>query len=158
MRDEINNGEQYSRLHNLEIHGLPMLPDENLTQRISDLATKLELANFDAKDILAVHRLPAKPGFIPIVLIKFSTKQVKDCWLSARGKLRQLIQAGTVPKLFFNDNLTKQNRELFWMVSERAEEKQYKFTWVKNGKIFAKKNEGSSLLRIYRVADLNTIV
>lgn len=37
MRDEINNGEQYSRLLNLEIHGLPILPDENLRQRISDL-------------------------------------------------------------------------------------------------------------------------
>lgn len=141
-----------------EIHGLPILPDENLRQGISDLAAKLELPNPDAKDILVVHRLPAKPGTIPIMLIKINTKELKDIWLGARGRLQQLSQAATAPKLFFNDNLTKQNRELFWMVRERAKIKQYKFTWVKNGKIFAKKNEGSILLRINRVADLDTIV
>lgn len=81
IRDEINNGEQFSRLPNSEIYELPTLPDENLRQRISDLATKLGLPNFDVKDILGVQRLFAKPGLIPIVLIKFTTKEENDCWL-----------------------------------------------------------------------------
>lgn len=65
LRDEINNVEQYSRLSNLEIHGLPTLPGENLKQRITDLATELGLPNFDVKDILTAHRLRAKPGLVP---------------------------------------------------------------------------------------------
>ncbi|CAN7942519.1 unnamed protein product [Ixodes pacificus] len=158
LREDLNSEEQYSRIANLEIQGLPTSPNEDLRRIVSDLAAKLELSDFTATDILAIHRLPAKPGSIPIVLVKFASAQLKERWLGSRGKLRVLVQAATVPKLFFNENLTKQNRHLHWMVREKAKEKQYKFTWVKNGKIFAKKNEASSLLRINRVADLDKIV
>lgn len=158
LREDLNSEEQYSRIANLEIQGLPTSPNEDLRKLVSDSAAKLELSDFAATDILAVHRLLAKPGSIPIVLVKFASAQLKERWLGSRGKLRVLVQAAAVPKIFFNENLTKQNRHLHWMVREKAKEKRYKFTWVKNGKIFAKKNEASSLLRINRVADLDKIV
>lgn len=44
------------------------------------------------------------------------------------------------------------------MVRDRARAKQYKFTWVKTGKLFAKKSESSPVVRIYRIADLEKIV
>lgn len=44
------------------------------------------------------------------------------------------------------------------MVRERARAKQYKYTWVKNGKLFAKKADTSSLVRIHRLADLEKII
>ncbi|CAN7948716.1 unnamed protein product, partial [Ixodes pacificus] len=71
LREEINNGEQYSRRANLEVHGLPPASDEDLRKAVNDLAVKLGISDFATSDILAVHRLPAKPGFTPIVLIKF---------------------------------------------------------------------------------------
>ncbi|CAN7950500.1 unnamed protein product [Ixodes hexagonus] len=158
LQEQINNSEQYGRLVNLEIHGLPKTAEENLKRILSDLAIKLGISNFKDSDIQAAHRLPAKTGSIPIVLVKFSSRELKDCWLHARGRLRDLEQTADAPKLFFNENLTRQNRELFWMVRERAKQNQYKFTWVKNGKIFVKKSENSPVLRINRVADLDAVV
>lgn len=122
----------------LEIHGLPKTAKENLKRILSDFEIKLGISNFKDADIQAAHRLPANPGSIPLVLVKFSLRELKDCWLHARGKLHDLAQTAGAPTLFFNDNLTRQNRELFWMVGERAKQKQYKLTWVKSGKIFVK--------------------
>lgn len=158
LREEINSGEQYSRRANLEIHGMPFLAGENLRQSVSDLAANLALSNFQTTDILAVHRLPVKPGLTPVVLIKFNSTETRDCWLGARGKLRGLAQGAEAQKLYFNENLTKQNRQLFWMVRERAREKHYKFTWIKNGKIFVKKEVSSPLLRVDRMVDLDKIL
>lgn len=158
LREEINNGEQYSRRANLEIHGLPPASDEDLRKAVNDLAVQLGISDFATSDILAVHRLPAKPGFTPIVLIKFKSTETKDRWLGARGKLRTLVAAAVVPQLYINENLTKLNRQLFWLAKEKAKENQYKFAWVKRGKVFVKKDESSSLLRVDRVADLDKIV
>ncbi|KAH9367064.1 hypothetical protein HPB48_003513 [Haemaphysalis longicornis] len=41
LRDELNDVEQYSRRANLEVHGMPVEQEENLQQKLSHLAEKL---------------------------------------------------------------------------------------------------------------------
>lgn len=169
LQEELNDSEQYSRLSNLEIHGLPHSPNENLRSVVGELAGKLGLVDFQTSDLQTIHRLPSRRDtppaaprisndLPPVILIRFASVTLRDQWLMARGKLRTLAANGSLPKLFFNENLSRKNRELFWMVRERARAKQYKYTWVKNGKLFAKKADTSSLVRIHRLADLEKIV
>lgn len=158
IREEQNAAEQYSRNANLEIHGLPAQLNENLHDVLNDLAGKLELPNFSTADIAAVHRLPGKREVIPTVLIRFKSVSTKELWSEARKKLRPLHDSGSLPKLFFNDNLTKMNRDLFWSARTAAKAKGYKFAWVKSGKIYVKKDEKASLIRVNRQEDVEKIV
>lgn len=113
-RDDQNGLEQYSKSANLEIRGLPYKRNENLRERLTQLASRLESPHFSNIDVVAVHRLPGKPEAIPTLLMRFSTVATKYSWSNARGRLQRLHQTEELPKLFFNDNLSKLNWELFW--------------------------------------------
>lgn len=57
-------------------------------------------------DILASHWLPSGHNVIPVVLTKFSPAELREKWLAVPARLRALRDAGSVAKLFFNENLT----------------------------------------------------
>lgn len=155
---ELNDSEQYSRLPNMEIQGLSFSPNEDLERRLCDLAPKIGLSTFQPSDILAVHRLPAKKDKEPAVIVRFASVKLKEKWMAARNKLRSLRESDDSRHLFFNDNLTRANKELFWKTRTLGKGKGYRFIWVKNGKLFAKKDEGHSLIRVNCEADLEKIV
>lgn len=158
LKEELNDSQQYSRRANMELHGLPSVPGENLLEVMRDLSQKIDLPTFQSTDILTIHRLPKKRDGAPIVLITFASVTLKDAWMAARGRLKNLCQANNDPKLFFNDNLTQANRELFWLTRTRGKESNFRFVWLKNAKIFAKKEEGSPVIRINSVRDLTKLV
>lgn len=158
LRNTQNDSEQYSRNANLEIHGLPIEENEDLKETLERLAAKLDIADFSLTEVVSVHRLQAKRDSIPTVLVRFATVSSKEKWSDARGKLRNLFQSDKLPKLFFNDNLTRQNRDLFWQARTVAKDKGYKFAWVKTGKIFVKKDESATLIRIGTLKDVDKIV
>lgn len=72
-------------------------------------------------------------------------------------RLSSLHNSGKLPKVYFNENLTRANRELFWMARSKAKEVKFKYVWVKGGKLFAKKEQGSALVRVNKVNDLENI-
>lgn len=154
---EQNEAEQYSRKANMEIHGLKMSLNENLSEWIEKLAETLEVPNFSMDDIVAIHRLPAKQGAIPTVLVRFASVALKETWFSLRRKLRQLHDSDVIPRLFFNENLTRANRRLFWLARVAAKANGYKFAWVKGGRIFVKKFEDAPLIRVNSEADIGRI-
>ncbi|CAN7939637.1 unnamed protein product, partial [Ixodes hexagonus] len=123
IRGALNDNEQHSRLSNLEVHGLPVSPGEDLLSFIESLAEKLNISHFQKADILAIHRLPAKREKAPPILIRFASVSMKESWMEARGELRSLSQVGSFPKLYLNDNLTRANKELFWQARQRGKER-----------------------------------
>ena len=157
LRGDLNHMEQRGRSMNLEISGLSHSKDENLKHVIADLGVKLGLPPLLDTDVLAAHRLPSKHDVVPGILIRFSSQIVCDAWMGCRGKLKALSRSTDDTKIFFNENLTRTNRELFWMARTKAKEAHFKFVWVKGGKIFAKKGEGSPLIRVNSVTDVNNI-
>lgn len=157
LLDEQNEAEQYSRKANMEIHGLKMGVNENLSEWIEKLAETLEVPNFSKDDIVAIHRLPAKQGAIPAVLVRFASVALKETWFGLRGKLRQLHDSEILPRLFFNENLTRPNRRLFWLARVATKASGYKFAWVRGGRIFVKKFEDAPLIRVNSEADIGRI-
>lgn len=158
LRSELNSSEQYSRRSNLEIHGLPCNPNENLPSMLVDIAEKVGISEFRSSEVDAVHRLPSPRGAIPAVLVRFRAASTRDHWLSCRASLGPLARERKLPRLFFNENLTQANRELFWKARSKGKEKQYRYVWVKNANIYAKKTEGAPLVRISCTSDLELIV
>lgn len=158
LQTNANETEQYSRLSNLEIHGHPVSSNENLAVFLSDMAARLNISEFQPSEVLAIHRLPANRGAIPPIIVRFTSVRSKERWMDARKQLRLLPRSESGGRLFFNDNLTRSNKELFWKARNKGRERHYSFVWVRNGRIFAKKNEGSPLVRVNQISDLEKIV
>ncbi|KAH9367355.1 hypothetical protein HPB48_000774 [Haemaphysalis longicornis] len=83
---EQNDAEQYSRRANMEINGLKLAQNENLSEWIEKLAELLEVPQFSSVDIVAIHRLPAKQGTIPVVLVRFASVANKETWFEFARK------------------------------------------------------------------------
>lgn len=157
LQSNINTNEQYSRRCNLEIHGVPCTRGENLKETLVDLAQKVEIASFDPAEVVACHRLRSRHDGTAPILVQFTSVSSKEHWMSARKKLATLSRSEHQQRLYFNDNLTRANKDLFWQARNKGKEKQYKFVWVKNAIIFAKKDETSVALRISSTRDLEKI-
>lgn len=146
---QVNELEQYSRRQNLEIRGFVQEENENLFEKLKDLAVKLGLPELKQSDIENAHRLPEHPRKEPAIIVRFSSLALKEKWAQSRSLLKTLD-----PKLRFLDNLTAANKRLLWLARTKAEEMNYAFAWQKNGHIFVRKHEGTKPLRIRDEGDL----
>ncbi|CAN8031304.1 unnamed protein product [Ixodes persulcatus] len=124
LRQSMNNLEQYSRRQNLEIHGLPLKDHENLLQTVNALATELELPELTESDIEGLHRLPARVGKIPAVLIRFNSRATQEKWINKNINLRERQSS---IRFFFFLNLTAVNKKLLWLAKVKAEEHGYQY-------------------------------
>lgn len=157
LQNNVNSTEQYSRRCNMEIHGVPCTRDEDLKITLDDLATKLSIQGFNPAEVTACHRLRSRREGAPPILVQFGSVSAKEKWMSARKKLATLPRTGRQERIYFNDNLTRTNKDIFWQARTKGREKSYKFVWVKNGTIFAKKDETSIALRIASTRDIEKI-
>lgn len=53
--------------------------------------------------------------------------------------------------------MTANNRRLLWLGKTKAKEHNWKFVWVRNGYIYARKNEKTSPIIITNSADIESI-
>lgn len=157
LRADMGETEQQSRRANMEVCGLPVVENEDLTARFSDIAAKLDLKGFRNADIESIQRLPAKQDAVPKILVKFSHVTVRDQWFAARSRLRTLSENSSLPRIFFNENLTQPKRQLFWLAKEKARQVNFKFVWTKEGRILVKKDEGATVIHIAIKSDLDNI-
>lgn len=153
IKVELNKLEQYGRLSNLEIHGIPETPNENLLEKVAMIAEKIGVPRPDSRELEAVHRIPSKKGKTPPVIMRFVNRGDKEQWLKNKNKLRE-VNGETI---YIQENLTAQNRSLFFQVRARAKAMKYKFVWCKEGVIYVRKVEGEKAIRIATEKDLLNI-
>lgn len=137
MQDELNDLEWRSRRLNLEFHGIAVTQNESLLQKVNDLASILDVPPLTTTDICAIHRLPAKKGKVPGIIVRYNRQADRDLWLSERKKLREAKHHASIV-----ENLTKRNHELLWITKEWASNNSYRFAWHADGKIFLRKDTG----------------
>ncbi|CAN7991769.1 unnamed protein product [Ixodes hexagonus] len=147
----VDSIEQYSRMNNVEIHGVQQKEKVNLLDVIQWFATKLQLPAPTADDIEVVHRLGPREGKIPPILLRFKDRALRDLWITKRVVLRQ-------ERIFINESLTKSLRQLFWSAKQCAMKRHYKFVWVTNGKIFVRHSEQKPAIRTNNNEDLLKIL
>lgn len=112
----MNDLEFRSRRLNLVIYGIPAVQGENLLTSLNELADKLP--HLTESDVTSSHRLPAKQGHVPGLIVRFMRQQNMDTWLKGKSKLK-----GSTPRMFIQENLTRYNRELLRETKDQAKEK-----------------------------------
>ncbi|CAG9813257.1 unnamed protein product [Phaedon cochleariae] len=162
---EIGNLQQYSRINNVEISGLPEIKDENLIEIIEKLMQVLG-CNINRDSIDGCHRIAhfnlanKKPRN---VIVKFSRHQYKDEVLAAIRK-RKLIESTDLDpryipssKIYLNEHLTKMNKDLFKNVREYCRGKHFLYYWTRDCKIYVRNTTTSKTTLIQEENDLNKI-
>lgn len=84
MTQDINALEWQTRTMNLEIHGIPVSERENLNNKINQVTEKLGVPVLTDSEIVALHRLPARPDKVPGIIVRFAKQSTRDQWLEKR--------------------------------------------------------------------------
>lgn len=164
LTQENTEREQYMRMNNLEITGVPEMKNESLKDIIINISRKLEVP-IDSSNINFVRRVASwsdhrRP---PKIVVQFSGRDPVEALLAAVRKRRglrasELGYGDGEASVFINCHLTPANKRLLKQVRELARVKQYQYVWVKHCRIYARKDSGSKALLIRRLVDLKLIL
>ncbi|XP_045452588.1 uncharacterized protein LOC123661647 [Melitaea cinxia] len=162
LQVEINKKEQWARRSNIEIVGVPETKNENLLNVISNISKVVDINTYAEADIDFVTRVSPKNNDSkkprPIV-IRFLCRYKKDDFLARLREKKNIICSdigfvGNSNRIYFNDHLTSSNKMLLRKTKELARDKNYRYVWIKNCSIMARKNDTSSVLHIQTEKDL----
>lgn len=95
----------------------------------------------------------------PAILVRFTNSTKAEAWLAKRNTgltSHNIIgkEGSLTSKIFINENLTLTNRELHWNARVCAKKLNFKYVWVKNGRIYMRKEENSTVIPIKKLEDL----
>ncbi|KAK8778035.1 hypothetical protein V5799_020624 [Amblyomma americanum] len=106
LKIAVNDVEQYSWRKNIEIHGVPFKENEDIFSVLASVSQKIVLPPPYSKKVEAAHRLKAKEGKIPVILVRFDDRNVRKSWATKRDALK-------LEDICINDNLTRRVRQLW---------------------------------------------
>lgn len=156
--NQVDDLEQYTRKHNLQIHGIAEHSDENVGDHIIKLGNVLNV-KITKNDIDICHRMPtSKNNTQPRpIIVRFKSYRVKQELYAARKHLKnlsldQFFQGTGI--VYITENLTRMRRELFSKVWKKKKQLNWHSAWTIDGKIFIRKSAEDRPARIYNVDDL----
>ncbi|XP_046666370.1 uncharacterized protein LOC124358119 [Homalodisca vitripennis] len=159
LETRLEDIEQYSRSNCIEIQGIPLEPAENVLNIVKDVGRALD---FDISDTMvdACHRLGVqKTGDKPPgIIVKFVRRMDKESFIQRRRvkttlSTRHIGRKDDCP-IYVNESLSPARRRLHALARKFQREKNYKFLWVRNGKIFMRKEDKAPVKVISSEEDL----
>lgn len=166
LRQQLNTQAQSALKNDVEIAGVTEHNNESSIHIIRTIGQKIgvTVTNCDIDHITRAgpkRQTSERPGDAlprPLV-VRFVSRYKREEFLKA-AKVRRTITTtdieipGTSKNIYFNERLTKENRQLFHAARAAAKEKGYKYCWHKNGAILLRKQEGNPAIHIHNTEDL----
>nr|XP_026489850.1 uncharacterized protein LOC113396210 [Vanessa tameamea] len=159
------------RESNLEINGVPEHKTENLVNTIGQLAktVNVNLLDDDIIQVTRVAKLRNDSNRPRTVIARLRTPRHRDILLAAvqtfnkKNKDEKLNShhlgfGGTRSPVYVAEHLTPSNKSLHAATRAKAKELNYRFTWVRNGRIYVRKNESSQAILIRNTDSIKLIV
>jgi hypothetical protein len=161
-RQELCDLQQYSRINNIEITGIPVTDNEDIYLIMDSMAKALNLT-YSRTDISIAHRIPkTKNAKHPSIIVCFISRTTRDAWLSAGRSLRlttkkvnAALQEGDV---FINEHLTPQNKYLLSYGKKFARMKNLDRAWFRNGKMWIKLHANDRPIRVWSPEDIDQVM
>lgn len=160
LEDRLESMEQYSRSNCVEIQGIPVTPGEDVLSVVKEVGKALDFPISDSMvDVchgLGVRQSGNRPSGI---IVKFVRRIDKEEFLQRRRVKRTLstrhIGRSDDRPIYVNESLTPARRALHALARKYQRERGFKFLWVRNGKIFLRKEEKAPVKVITREEDLD---
>lgn len=163
LQKELNDSQQYTRLNNLEINGVPETKNENILQIVESISQAVGV-KVNRSSIDACHRVPTRiPNKPKPIVVKFVSRITKDELLAASKKKRGVSSSAIgIPTnestIYVNEHLTISNKKLYGETRSLCKEKNYKYCWTKDCKIFVRKGDDTRVIGIDSSESLKKIV
>uniref|UniRef100_A0A2A4IUU8 FP protein C-terminal domain-containing protein n=1 Tax=Heliothis virescens TaxID=7102 RepID=A0A2A4IUU8_HELVI len=170
LTSRLNLVEQHMRECNIEITGMPEYQTENLANVVLQLGKAVEcpVTIEDIQHVTRVAKLNKDNNRPRAVVLKLRSRAVRDNLLAAVTKYnrshtndklssRHLGMGGKREPIYVSEHLSPHNKHLHAATRLKAKETEYKFVWVRDGRIYAKKNETSQAICIRSFETLNLL-
>lgn len=163
--------QQWSRLQNIEVIGIPENKDEDTTQIVVKLADKIGI-KLEGNDVEFAHRVQSRKSSSlassRTIIARLRHRHTKDTLIAAARKHRNLkpsdigLSAHNTldsrnTNIYINEHLTHSNRALLKLCKNKAKETMYKYVWTKNCRIYVRRDEKSPPIPIITDTDLSKI-
>lgn len=155
LRSRVEEVEQYQRSNNLEIKGVPTdIEPFEAVKKIGAIVHE----EISEDDVDTCHRVPTARHDVSNIVVRFVRRTKRNALLSKAKKAK--IDSGVLGSrvsspVYVNEHLTRNGKQLLGAAIQRKREMQWKFVWTANGKVFARRNESSPVLRIATTSDLS---
>ncbi|XP_054721283.1 uncharacterized protein LOC129231060 [Uloborus diversus] len=150
-----------SKENNIEINNYPEEKGENLNDIIGKMATELHLE--EKGEIINMHRVPTQSkNRIKPIIVRFKDILTRNTWLRATKDNKNLTTTMInnkfeEQKIFINEHVTRKVKELHFIARKFKSENDYKFVWMKGGKVFLRKSENDRVTQVRRKEDLDKL-
>lgn len=162
LKKRINQIEQHARSSNVEIQCVPERKNENLLSIITTLGKAVDCptAGQNVSHCSRIAKFDSNSSRPRSIVVQFSNPRFRDELLAATikfNKLRNGQEKLNVSHLGINDlkdpiyvteHLSPANKDLHAAARQVKKAKKYQYLWVRNGKIFMRKNETSNYILI----------
>ena len=159
MQNHIHSIEQYLRINNIEIVGLPEPTEEEsneqlIVEALNDLPNLNHEVNYSDIDIS--HPIPTRrQDGKRVSVCKFVSRKTKNDVLEAKKKSKAFKFRGN--DIYINEHLSPENRRIFAEASAKRKELHFKYIWTNQGVTHMRKEDGSPMITIENIEDLNYI-
>lgn len=167
LEERLLAAEQYSRVNDADVNGIPYKKGENLNDILASLGRALSFPLGPDK-IEVAHRVGPESATNRGIYVRFLRKTDKEDFVKARKVKRDLAlkhlglsgeqYTSGDDSIFINDSLCPALRKL---VNEARRLKREKSTfahvWVSGGKLYVKKEEASPRVQITRMQQLSDL-
>lgn len=161
LLSEAASKDQTLRINNIEIKGIPIKKNENLFELVCKIG-ELVGQPIMKSDINFITRARSTTQPKPIIVGFLGRYLKENVVASARARKPSLVAedlgfTGCSTKIYINDHLTRENKQLLTSTKKAALEKNYRYVWVQNCRILIRKNDTSPIVAIYSDTDLSKI-
>lgn len=148
--------EQYSRLNNVEIKGVPATKGESCLAVVQSMGDAIG-CKIAPEDVDTAHRVLAKKE--TNIIARFCSREKKTEFVKKARKARLTTATLGFPQkdqrpLYVNDHLTQERKRLFAQALELKKAKGWKHLWTDHCVIKARRTDESRVYRISSVGDL----
>lgn len=159
--------EQHSRMSNLEIQCLPEHKAENLPNIIQQIgkATGSNITDADIHKCTRIAKLNPENTRPRSVIVKFSSPRIRDTFLAGVLKFNKKNKedklntshigiGGDKRPIYVVDHLTPELKKIHAFARLTAKKLNYKFVWIKNGRVFLRKSDDSEHIAVRNIEQL----
>lgn len=168
LENKLEHYEETARSTCLEIRNIPSSKSENKNTLLKTVIDTGKLINLDIKpdDVNDVFRIKSKDPANKTIIVNFNTVLRKIDFLAkyrSHNNNRYNITTehlkinGPVKPIFISENLTARKKRLFFLARDAAKSNDYRFCWVKHGKIYVREKTGEKHFEVKCEADICNI-
>ncbi|KAG8291676.1 hypothetical protein J6590_055247 [Homalodisca vitripennis] len=138
-----------------------------LSTSVQFMSDKMDTSSLgvDVRDngISTAHRVPSyRKDRDPAIIVQFTSRSKREDWITKYRQKKTLLanqinQRFPSQRVYINDHLTPENKQLLAKLKIKCREIGYTFAWCRDAKIFARKASGEPVRRITCLEDVERL-